>query len=486
MADIESPEQTSLDIVHLEIDTRRGDWVWEPVKIIEVIRAIEIEHSDDVMKSVTAMRGQLIGIFKVESDNYARYEGKTVMIRGVEIKLVPRFLRPGHNGKTYSYDDRPRTGTLITIYDAYKQCNRHIDHELFDDHFSRIQGLEVLKQTQPQKTKGSKTLNNNRFLVVKTSTDDMDLGTSIIIQNQTFNIVYEGMKKFCHLCAIRHGKECPRKARFEFLKRIRKDRTEHRKIYADSTMRNANQLALDSNVACMTGGGVGQICNAIALDTKHEEVIIHAGTNEICNNNFTNTDKLHDFVYTVQKATEKLTDLAKSTKVTLVLPSVSTFGGVEDGKAQYFEEKMKEVEVIDIIKLENIEQDFLNHPTEEGTRSIIQQVHSAIGKNLILEAEDGDLAVKQKYSQVRPIYKVGCRGCDTHEFAAQLCAECRKKAKNVDVSPLSALIKSIEDKYFPDIGTAADDISMMNISKRQRDDNEDEKEISPKASRNDV
>ena len=91
-------------------------------------------------------------------------------------------------------------------------------------------------------------------------------------------------------------------------------------------MRNANQLAVNSNVACMTGGGVGQICNAISLDTKYEEVIIHAGTNEICNSNYSNADTLHDFVYTVEKAAEKITELAKSAKVTLVLPCVSTFG----------------------------------------------------------------------------------------------------------------------------------------------------------------
>ena len=160
-------------------------------------------------------------------------------------------------------------------------------------------------------------LNNNRFLVVTHDGDNntkLDLGTSIVIQGHKFNIVYEGMQKHCYLCNRKHGRECPKKVRFEFLKKMRKGKTDKRKIYSDSSLRQVNQLSLTSDVACMSGAGIGQLCNIIPLDNKHEEVVIHAGNNEIAQ-----SGSLNEFVYTVNKETEKLRALANDTKVTLIL-----------------------------------------------------------------------------------------------------------------------------------------------------------------------
>ena len=80
-------------------------------------------------------------------------------------------------------------------------------------------------------------------------------------------------------------------------------------------MGNTNQFALTTDVACLGGAGIGQICNAIALDEKHEHVVIHAGNNEIMN-----TPTAEEFVYTVRKSAEKLVTLAKDTKVSWCCP----------------------------------------------------------------------------------------------------------------------------------------------------------------------
>ena len=93
---------------------------------------------------------------------------------------------------------------------------------------------------------------------------------------------------------------------FEYLKSLRKGKTGTRKIYSDSSLRNTNELALTTDVACMPGGGMGQLCNVIGLDDKHDEVIIHAGTNEIFN-----TRTPEEFTYTVEKTKEKLKTLAQ-------------------------------------------------------------------------------------------------------------------------------------------------------------------------------
>ena len=86
--------QIQEEIQHLEIDTRRAEWALDKVKLIEVIRAIEVEYSQDYTKSVSAMRGPLIGIFKLDADDYTPYVDKTIEIRGVHLSFIPRIKRP--------------------------------------------------------------------------------------------------------------------------------------------------------------------------------------------------------------------------------------------------------------------------------------------------------------------------------------------------------------------------------------------------------
>ena len=181
-------------ISHMEIDTRRYEWWNNPVKLIEVIKAIEVEFREDYTKSVTAMKGNLYGLFKLDSDDYEQYKDKSVIIRGIELKFTPRILR--ERGSHSIYSENKRDGTVITIFDAYERKYRHLSHDLFNAYFDGMDGVEVLRQTQPQKTEGTNVLNNNRFLVVKHDADDntkVDLGSSIEIQGIRFNIIYEGM-----------------------------------------------------------------------------------------------------------------------------------------------------------------------------------------------------------------------------------------------------------------------------------------------------
>ena len=87
----------------------------------------------------------------------------------------------------------------------------------------------------------------------------------------------------------------------------------------------------------MSGGGIGQLCNIISLDQKHEKVVIHAGNNEVAR-----TESIPEFVYTIEKAAEKLQNLSETTEVTFVLPCAPPFGPHEIGKSQYLEERIRD------------------------------------------------------------------------------------------------------------------------------------------------
>ena len=211
-------------------------------------------------------------------------------------------------------------------------------------------------------------------------------------------------------------------------------------------MRNTNQFALATDVACMGGAGIAQICNAVALDERHEHVIIHAGNNEIMN-----TITAKEFVYTVEKSAEKLTALAKDTEVTLVLPLVPPVGAFETAKSMYLEEKMKAVSAIQTLKLKSVEYDEQgNHPTEKGTAEIINQMHEHFSNEIILPEAENETTTPRKYSNVRAIYKTGCRGCATEEYTSYLCTECKKRAENVDATDLDTLIDKIQNEMFPE------------------------------------
>ena len=161
--------------------------------------------------------------------------------------------------------------------------HRQIHNEVFDDYF-RSMGIEVVKTTLPQFKKGTQVLNNNRYLVVQKLDDLPELrnkiGNSITVDRKRFYVVYTGLEKYCYECSRKHSYHCPTRAWNEFLEKLRTGKTGKRKIYSDSIARHANVPALTTDVACMSGGGIGQIVNAISYDTKHEEVVIMGGGNQ--------------------------------------------------------------------------------------------------------------------------------------------------------------------------------------------------------------
>ena len=388
---------------------------------------------------------------------------KTVVIRGVALPITPRYQHQGQRHRVYG----DKTGTLVTIHDAYKRVFRHFGHELFDEYFMAIEGIEVVKQTQPERHKDTTNLNNKRYVILKSTTEDpqIDIGSSVVINGVKFNIMYSGMTKYCFLCEKKHGRDCPARNRFEELKRMRKGKTQKRKLYSDSTLSKVNQLALTTDVMCMSGGGIGQVCNVVPLDEKHDEVLIHAGSNEI-----RNVESLQEFVFTVEKAAEKLKKLAEQLNVTVVLPCAPTVGAHEQGKATYFEEKITEIETIKTIKLEPVEYEFI-HPSETGTVEIIEQIQKAIGEKIVLQGAENEVSTHRKYSQVKPVFKVGCRGCDTTDFTQHLCARCKEDAKSVDIQYLKDIITKIDNESFPNMEIEFENTKEK--TKREREESND-------------
>ena len=80
---IETSNEDNAKIHHMEIDTRRPQWAFQPVDEEEILDALNIDHKDDFSKDVKHMarfNKKLLGLFTLDCDEYYRYVGKSVCI----------------------------------------------------------------------------------------------------------------------------------------------------------------------------------------------------------------------------------------------------------------------------------------------------------------------------------------------------------------------------------------------------------------------
>ena len=210
----------------------------------------------------------------------------------------------------------------------------------------------------------------------------------------------------------------------------------------------------------MSGGGIGQLCNAIPFDDPHEEVVLVAMNNEVGTAN-----DAKEFVYTIDTGVAKVQALADSHNLTtVVLPPIPAATPEAVARVHYIEEKFKvvESEKLKIIEIENVEYDASNHPSVTGTRAIIHQLETALGENLVLsEATEDDIATRRIYNQVQPMYKAGCRGCESPVFTRDLCGDCWTRAESVDVSHYEALVEGYRIQMYPE-GLPSANSAMLN------------------------
>ena len=312
------------DVLFMVLDVRNHpDLNFPLVNETEVCDALLQKHASDPHLAVKAGWGSRLGTFVIESTDMQPYVGSSLDIRGYDIPLKPVRKQPPRQrafGQHHRHNDFDPDTVKVRIFDAYEVRYRSILSEDFDKVFIDM-GVDVVRPTVPERCRERRELlNTNRYVMVKPFDErgaKIDMGTHVTVGNRTFKIAYPGKQHFCTLCQKKHGKDCAKRVRFDALRNLRKGLTSEKKVYSDSTLRLANQLALTTDVACMSAGGIGQICNLIPLDTHtHQEVIINAGNNEL------KTDCDKEFVYEVERAAQKLEHLAASVPVTLVLPPI--------------------------------------------------------------------------------------------------------------------------------------------------------------------
>jgi hypothetical protein len=454
----------SSEIEYLFLDCRLPDANFDPIKEVEVCAALQLDYADDPHKAVKKFWGRNLGTFAVESTEMEKYAGKNLVIRGHHIPLVPVYKRPPQQQHQQQHTPQNRRrffdpdGLKIRIFDAWKLQHRGIKNQEFNEYFQSI-GAEVIVMAQPERCKDFREIfNTNRFIVVKKTNNEgntIDFGTHATVGGVSFKLSYFGIQRYCALCDLKHGYECPTKMKFDLMRAQRKDQTQKTKIYSDSTLRHTNQLALTTDTACMTGGGIAQLVNAIPYDHHHDEVIINGGTNEM------NTENLREYVYTIDKMRPKIEKLAEKTSVTIVLPATPTEAPEQIVKDRLLTKVLKDIQSIDVIKLDPVEMADFRHPTREGTVNILQQINGR--KKIIIEQFGDSTTLPAKYRGVQTLFKVGCRGCETTEFNHSLCEDCTTAAAAIDITEFERQITELHETMYPQLN----DVEMRERGKKR-------------------
>ena len=174
------------------------------------------------------------------------------------------------------------------------------------------------------------------------------------------------------------------------------------------------------------------------------------------------TDTLGEFIYTVEKAAEKLTKVVETMPITLVLPPICDTIPELKVKGEFLRDSLKTVKKAKVVNLNNIEMNESQHPTVKGTTDMLTQIHEQI--DIILPDCEGDLISSQKYRGVQTLFKTGCRGCNDLTYTHYLCTQCKQDASLVDTLKIEQDIQKLTDEMFPPMGEGTG-------QKRSSDDN---------------
>ena len=165
------------------------------------------------------------------------------------------------------------------------------------------------------------------------------------------------------------------------------------------------------------GGGLGQIANAIKDDPDikdRKDIIVLAGTNDVRNRAY---QDLHSFAYVVDTSIQKVKKaVPEDSSLTFLCiasnPSDDTVDPDRRFKETYLGQELENAQdgntTVITIFTNFIDMDGTDHPTREGTASILETLEE-FHPGLILDKKF--LTTDRLYLGVQPLFQYGCTAC---------------------------------------------------------------------------
>ena len=444
----------------IEVDTTSFKNCYEVTKISTpmIVAAISNQLPADNTRRTEKMKGRDEGKFRIYTQNIEPYrEHRVLQYNGENLaSLTVKQEEITLQGKRIAHRE-PRSNEpnsselLITLVRADTPDFEHVSDEELLRHIVNIGIGKVKKAPTPQKYhRNTDEVNGNKYFVLSGLKDgDVDKlphSFSFFSEKhgpQSMWLQFKGKPRKCKFCSKYHGGPCPLEA---LAIKLEKEREEAKanfnnnlplKMYADSTMRLASQDSLACNIDCMSGATIGNLINAIEIDTerKEEDIIIVAGQNEIHRNM---TDE--EFMFTIQRNNEQLTELAKTTNISILAPPPHEGHPAKTrAKEEVFRKALNSLpDLCSNIKIWNnplsrYSADDGLHPTKEETAMVIEAIDSyakeQLKKPLLLPSSTLDSVTTDKFNdKVTRLYKYGCGTCKdkARNKWYHLCDVCKK------------------------------------------------------------
>ena len=289
----------------------------------------------------------------------------------------------------------------------------------------------------------------------------------------------------CGYCGEKHDAICKVREKVNALvserEQLRAKEGVNIKTYSDSMLRYANQSSLKSDIDAMSGGTMGNLMNAIGVDTQNVDVpniIIVAGAND---------KKMNvsppQYISSLKTIRERVADLVKSKKnVALVIPPKplpdSLLSAEDTVKEQLFDEHVKEIGSLGVKVWNNpialYEEDWGLHPSKTQTAELLEYINQRVLEDFktpyLLPSTSVDvLTLPNKYWNVTSLYKYGCAACGskTKNRWSNICNDCKAAADSSGDTPLAEdfarRVISIMDAELPTLWS--DDVNVIRFEK---------------------
>lgn len=434
----------------LQFDIRHFFGSFRKPNLNEILNAVKASYPDDGSVVIKEGLGRFMGIFTIYAQStppepVIKLSRKRRGTEGSEVIEIPLNLPSQHRART-------RDDLLITIVDADLGSNHDIPGRDFDSALGVFGSIEV--GTQPQKYRGSSVGNGNRYCVIKKK-EDTELPNRLEVSGKSFLIKYRGKKWFCQSCKEDHVGACPYLKELYDARDKRNNQVITHHIVSDSSLRLAEEAGIRADISVMSGATLGQLTNAVEDDDdteRHRNVVFAAGANDV---KVDENENERQIARRVDASVNRLVELVtKEENLNRTFHIVSTCPYLNDmSKRQYianeyYWQRLKKVcttlDNLELIKIPQAVDGWEdNHPTEEYTKTILNQIMRVLQDDLLINEKV--LTTKRLYRGVHSHFLSGCTGCNDFGLYEEggFCASCVQKMSQQKKSHDEKLLKKV-------------------------------------------
>ena len=454
-------DATSKSITHeyVEIDLTTNNDCYNLPEASKVAHAIRNVFGEDDDRVTHAPRRGNAGVWTIETPNLDRYrqindliyEGITlgrVSVRSQKITVM-------EDGRIQRKFEHSPNDLLITLRDADSHLLRHVTNEQILEKIVDMGIGTIKKSVQRQIHRPSGEYSGNKFFVLQNVTPEnrKNIPECFVFEVPTLGklkmwVNHRYQLRKCGFCGEKHDAVCKIREKVNDLvnerEKIRMEEGFKVKTYSDSTLRYANQAALQSDIDAMSGGTVGNIVNAIGVDNRNTAVtniVIMAGANEK-RMNLTPAEYITSLAI-IRDSVIALVQL-KSNVALVPPPKPLGLMSPEDVvKEEIFDDHLKKIEESGVKVWKNpiayYDEDWGLHPSMTQTAELLEFINHKVYEEFKLpyqlpSASQEVLALPNKYSNVTSLYKYGCAACGRKERNRwpNICDGCKAEAANAE------------------------------------------------------